>query len=209
MKQRILSGILTALGLAVLVFTAVAAFSGRNQPTTLLSQPEAAQARTEIFMDALCQGDWALASESLYGTPDISAAPDSAFADALWQAYQTNLSYSFDGECYADGNGISRDVTVTYLDIPALLSQAEPGFRQKLAKNAAADPEHPERLDETGAYKESYVLEVLAESAQALLAKQPETQTASLTLHLVCRDGQWLVLPDSPLTALLSGEMGQ
>lgn len=209
-SKHILSGVFLTLGLVILGLAAFLAFTGRNAPVRLLTVPQKAQSRTEELMQALSEGNWSGASAFLYGSPALEDNPtlDTLVAEELYTAYRTGLQYSFLGDCEADGTGLSRSVQVTVPDIPAILEELEPRFRQTLSQRAEAEKETRPVYDDGGNYQEAYLMSVLADTARELLAEENlPTRTQTLKLNLVCRDGQWYVLPDQALMNLLSGSM--
>lgn len=192
----------------LLIATAVLGVSSRNAAPVLLGTAEQADARTEALMEAVCQQDYASAEALLVGNPSLTPERETANAlsRVLWEAYGDSLSYAFTGSCHASGDGLSRYVTVTMLDIPAVLETLQAQSSRLLTSKAAADLEAA--YDESGTYREEFVMEVLAEAAQQLLEAEAPLTSRELTLQLVCRNGQWLIQPDSALTDVLSGGMG-
>lgn len=203
--MKTFSRVLTFLGAALLILTAAIAFGSRNASPRLLNAPEEARVVTQELMEDLSRGDLAAAGLLLSGQPVLENTPDlgGGYADVLWNAYWDSFQYAFAGDCYAGDNGLCRDVTVTVLDIPALLPSMESTYQTLLPKLAAAAGS--DALDSSGGYREDFVLQVLERSATEALAAQLPTQSRTLTLRLACRDGQWQISCDKNLTDILSG----
>lgn len=203
--MKTLSRVLTFLGAALLIVTAAIAFGSRNASPRLLSTPEEARDVPQELMEDLSRGDLAAAGLLLSGQPALENAPDlgSGYADVLWNAYWDSFQYAFSGDCYAGDNGLCRDVTITVLDIPALLPSIESAYQALLPQLAVAAGS--DALDSDGGYREDFVLQVLERSATEALAAQLPTQSRTLTLCLACRDGQWQIAGDKTLTDILSG----
>lgn len=203
--MKTLSRLLTILGAALLIATAALAFGCRNASARLLGAPEEARDVTQELMENLSRGDLAAAGLLLSGQPALENAPDlgSGYADVLWRAYWDSFQYTFAGDCYAGDNGLCRDVTVTMLDIPSLLPSIESTYQALLPKLAAEAGSNA--LDTDGGYREDFVLQVLERSATEALAAELPTQSRTVTLNLVYRDGQWQIAGDKNLTNILSG----
>lgn len=203
--MKTLSRTFALLGAALLIAAAAIAFGARNTPARLLGTPEEAHAVTQALMEDLSRGDLASAGTLLSGQPVLENSPElsSAYATTLWSAYWDSFQYTFAGDCYAGDAGLCRDVTVTVLDIPALLPVIESQYLTllpKLAAQASADALNPD-----GGYREEFVLQVLGQAAEQALSAQTPTRSWQLTLNLAYRDGQWWIANDADLTNILSG----
>ncbi len=175
-----LFGLLFAASLGAALFLTLIA---GNAPIITDSLTEA-EAQTQRLMDAVCSGDYAAAEELLTG--GLRLVPEgehsSALTQALWDAYIDTLSYSFHGGCYADDYGLYRDVTVTILDIPALLNDLPIGLGRTEDEQAA--------------------------DVQSALAKGDYTATRTLTLQLTGHGGRWMIHATPQLVDLMQGSMG-
>ena len=184
-----LSKLLGALSAILLLTAAVSALSLKNADPITTGSLAAADAQTEQFMEALCRGEFDTAANCLKGSPIL--APAGAFSDALtealWSAYADSLDYTFHGGCYADDYGLYRDVTVTRLDIPAVIADLQSRSSVSLSK-----PDH----------------EDLAEIAAELIAKGTYTTEYTITLQLTGFGGQWQIEPTPQLVALMQGTVG-
>jgi hypothetical protein len=150
-------------------------------------------------------------SATLYGKPELDSGrePTLAVGGVLWEAFRESLHCEFTGSCYATQSGISREVTVTALDISQVM---EPLKRRSdaLMTQRAENAEDPDTVyDENNGYREDFVMEVLCEAAQEVLAQQEYLTSRTLTLNLVYEDGQWWILPDQEMINILSGKLGK
>ena len=205
--KKFLSALFGLLFVLSLTATAVLAVSARDAEPVLVGTGASAKIRTELLMEALCAGDMATVSACLSGQPELKTGEnETALSQVLWSAYRDSLSYAFSGGCYVSESGLSRDVTVTHLDIPAVLEAIQevsgPLLRQRAAAAATS------AYGDDGSYREAFVMQVLAEAAQQLLSENTYETQRQLTLDLSCREGQWLVRLDPALTDVLSGGMG-
>lgn len=208
MNMDTLSRRMTTLGAFMLVLSAVLAFSNRNAPARLLTTPTQAESHTQQVMNAMVQGELSTLGTLLYGQPQLDDLPefDNPVIAVLWDGYWESLSYTFQGDCYACDTGLRRDVTVTALDICALLPQVEAQY-QALLPQLAAQAEAETAFHADGGYREDFVLSVLEEAAREAMAQQQPQQSWNLTLNLLFRDGRWWVQADAALMELLSGGM--
>ncbi len=184
-----LSKLLGALSAILLLSAVVLALSLRNADPISTGSIAAADAQTEGFMEALCSGEYDTAAGYLRGSPAL--APQDAFSnaltEALWSAYTDTTDYTFHGSCYADDYGLYRDVTVTRLDIPAVIADLQSRSSVSLSKSDRED---------------------LAEIAAELIAKGTYTTEYTITLQLTGFGGQWQIEPTPQLIALMQGTVG-
>ena len=103
---------LLGTGLAALAVMLCLLFSDASP--MLLIPADAAEAKTEALMEALCAGDYAAAESCLSGQPDLGANREAVdtVSDLVWQAWLECLDYEFTSPCYPSETGLSRDVTV-------------------------------------------------------------------------------------------------
>ncbi len=200
-------GLFFALLAAVLILGTVGlCLRSLDAPVKLLASAQDAEARTETLMEALVQGDYDGVSSVLYGQPSLGGdeEPSQEIGVLLWEAYGSSISYTFDQGCYATDTGLARDVTVTALDISAVMAPLEERFNDLLEEQAAE--EDPSVVyDEDDGYREEFVMAVLAQAAEQVLTQGSYLSSQTVTLELTCQDGQWWVVPGTELLRLLSG----
>lgn len=205
---KLLSALFGLLFVLLLVGTAMLGITFRNAEPLVMASMEKADARTEALMEALCQQDYAAAGKLISGKPKLepNGEPATALGKVLWEAYGKSLSYEFDGNSYVSDGVVCRQVTVTLLDIPALMEELQAKSTKTLAVKAAENP--AEAYDADGAFCEEFVAEALAESAESMVKSDEYMTERSLTLQLTGHGGKWVVCADRTLMDLFVGGMG-
>ena len=201
------SMIFAAVGAALMLGTIVLCLFSLDAPVEMIGMPKEAMACAEEMMDALAEGDFASAAQRMYGQPELGAEgmPDDAMSAQVWQAFLDSISYEFVGVCYAEDSGIYRDVSITVLDVPALM-ETLPGRVSDLAARKMESAEDMEALyDESGHFRPELVQEVLREALNQALEETTAMVSHDATLKLIHRDGQWWVVPDQALLQAISG----
>lgn len=202
---KFLSAVFAVLGAVLVIGTAVLSFTSLDAPVRLLSSMENAEEKTEALMDAICQGNYTSAASVMYGRPELDAGqtPSSELGVLLWDAYGDSLSYEFTGGCYATDSGVARDVTITALDISAVMEPLEEHYRKLLQEAEGSDS-----YDMSDENREAFVMGVLCDAAAEVLEESDYLTSRSVTLNLTCQDGQWWILPEQELLNVISGGVG-
>ena len=171
--------------------------------------PKATQC-TQDFIDAIDREDYAAASTLLAGQPQLDPASESksALSDLLWEAYHSTFSYEFTSECYATETGLARDVRITALDIPAVMTVLEERT-PKLLEQRVATTDGNLVYDKNNNYREDFVMDVLHDCAASILAKDQPCTSWDITLHLDFQNGQWQILPEPALMNVISASMSK
>lgn len=205
-----LSAVFALLAVVLILGTVALCFLSLDASAILVGGARQAEARTEALMEAICQGDDAAAGSMLQGQPalDSGRSPESSLGQLLWEAYRGSIAYEFSGSCYASDSGLCRDVTVTALDIPAVMQQLKADAQTLLNKHAASS-DSDEVYEDDGSYREEFVMDVLCDGAKKILKQEQPLTSHTITLQLTCRDGQWYVLPDPALIHVLAGGMAK
>lgn len=198
------------LGAFLLVVAAVLSFSSLNTPAKLLFASKDAEQRTVEYMDAVCRADLEAVGAMMAGQAGFysSGELDSELASFLWDAYVKSISYAFSDGCYASDSGLSRDVRVTVLDIPAVMKTLKARSQELLAQQASVT-DGDLVFVENGQYREEFAMGVLYEGAAAILKEGGVSKDVTLTLQLTYQDGQWYILPNPAVTNILSGSIGE
>ncbi len=200
--------ILTAMGLAVLVFTGALAFWARELPAVILSEPKEAVATVQAFLNELNRGELSQAGRMLYGQPNLDGKSEfeNPVVAALWRAYTQSLQGCLTGSCYGAEDGLYQDVTITALDIQGILPLAECQYEALLPQRSLEQGNGAINLED-GTYRKEFVLSVLEEAVQSVLTQEPLTVSRTVSLPLVYREKQWWILPQSDLMDILAGGM--
>ena len=188
-KLSKLFGILSVITLSAAVLFAVAM---KNTPSLTVGSWDAADFLSEQFMEAVCCGNYADAEAMLIGSPvlHLEQGFTNPLSERLWDAYISTLSYTFHGSCYSSDHGLYRDVTLTILDIPTLLTD--------LQKQSVYLP----------AFSSAAEMNILAEAVQDTIESGSYTTTRTLTLQLMTHRGKWKISPTVELIDLMQGSMG-
>lgn len=205
-----LSAIFALLGAILILGTVALSFLSLDAPARLVGSSDDAEQRSQAFMDAVCQADYAAAGNMLLGQPQLDSAQEasSALSALLWDTYTGSLSYAFTGECYASDSGLSRNVQITALDISrvmTLLEERSEALLEQHVEAASSDMVY----DENNNYREDFVMEVLRDGVSAILKEGDFSTSREITLHMTFADGQWWILPEQALVNILSGGMGK
>lgn len=206
---RICACAFAAVGAALMLGAIVLCLFSLDAPVEMIGMPKEAMACAEEMMDALAEGDFASAAQRMYGQPELGAEgmPENAMSAQVWQAFLDSISYEFVGVCYAEDSGIYRDVSITVLDVPALM-ETLPGRVSALAEQRMEAAENMTALyDDSGNFRPELVQEVLQEAVAQALRDKPAATSYDVTLKLICQDGKWWVVPDQALLQAISGGM--
>lgn len=204
--MKVFSRVLTILGLALVLFSGALAFTAREFPVTLLSQPTDAEETVQTLVDALNQGDLSQASLVLYGQPALEETPDfdSPFLATVWARYLESLCCRAEGGCIASDSGLSQRIIMDALDIQGALPKVERRYAELLPLRAQSEASETVYHDD-GSYRENFVLSVLDEAAREVFSQDCDTLSRRVTLALVYREGRWWVLPQEGLMDILAG----
>lgn len=206
-NKKILSVLFAALGAALAAGALTTCLGALNAEPVLLKAPEAALETAQTVMDAVCRGDYEAAGGMMYGSPDLGASrePADEVGVLLWDAFVDSISYELTGECYATDSGVAQDVRVTSLDLSSVTAVLRERA-QTLLTQRVEDAEDAEQVyDENGDYREDFVMDVLYDAAVQALEEDAAYSQRDITLNLVCRQGQWWVVPDQALLSAISG----
>lgn len=196
-----------AIGTVLMVGAIGLCLFSLDAPAKIHKMPEEAVACSEKLMEAVSGGDYETAAALMYGQPDLGVHgnPADQAGEMIWTAFLGSISYEFKGPCYVLDAGLARDVAVTALDVPSVTGSVGLRARELLTGKVASATDLAELYDETNNFREDLVEEVLSEAVIYALAEDAKTVTRDVTLKLICRDGQWWVVPDAQLLQLLSG----
>lgn len=203
-KFSFLFAVLAVLAAAAGVYFA---FANIGAEPVLTKQPEAARERVVALLDAVCANDYDTASAQLYGTPDLGIDRDASdpVGVLLWEALESSRSYSIVGDCYATNTGLAWNVELTCLDLDSVTANLRHRSQTLLEERVANAKDITEVYDENNEYREEFVLKALYDATVEALAEDARPITFTFTLQLTYADGQWWILPDSPLLEAISG----
>jgi len=204
---RFFGVILGILGTVLLLGSYGFCLLSRNAPVRILELPEAAVNASDVFAQALNDGDLASAAEMIYGQPDLGvgtvpADPETAI---IWDAFLESISFEFAGKCYATESGLARRGTISVLDVSGV-TQKLPEHTQALVNQRIAEAEDlADIYDDQNQFRQELVTEILGQALRQTLAENAEMITREVTLQLINRDGNWWIVPDQALLNAISG----
>ena len=177
------SGLLLSLAVLLVVLSGL---SGQILVTDADGIPDAA----ESVMAAIHSGNWedleALVADANELAPETG--DENSAHHLIWDAYRNSLRWSCEDGYGIGGSHVTQKVTVTCLDIPAL-TDAMARILPELSDNA---------INMTAE-------QALSAATEAVLRQELPLTEEKITLSFVRKNGQWLLIPDNTLLALLSG----
>lgn len=204
--EILLSGLFFLVGVAVTVLTIGICRTYYDQKPILLEQPEEISSNLTAMLDAVCDGDYELASQSILGKPDFGVSREATdeVGILIWDAYLDSMTYELVGECYVTDSGIAQDVTLTYLDADSVTSQLEQRAKTMLEEKVQNATDVSEIYNENNEYREDVVMKILHDVTLDALREDAKTTTVTITVNLTYQDGQWWIVPEKALLDAIS-----
>lgn len=189
---------------------ALAVYIGMNYTQAnpqLLTPPTVARNKVVMMMNAVCDGDYAQASEAILGNPSLGVDRDAAdeVGVLFWEAFEESMSFELVGECYTTENGLAQNVILTGLDIGSLTVNLKDRAQTLLEQRVAEAEDISEVYDENNEYREAFVMAVLYDAALQALEEDAVMSSVELTIQLSYHEGQWWVVADTALLDAISG----
>ena len=205
--KKFLAVILCLVGLCAAAAAVYLSTQFMDANPILLTPPDEAKNRVVAMMDAVCQGDYAEASQSILGTPSLGVDREagSDVGIIIWEAFQESMSYELVGECYTTEQGLAQNVTFTCLDITSVTEQLRDRSQVMLEQRVAEAENVSEIYDDNNEYREDFVMDVLYDAATDALKENTREMTVELTIRLSYQDGSWWVVADEALLDAISG----
>ena len=204
---KFFAGIFGAIGTVLLVGSIGLCLVSLNAPVQMVETPAGAVKCSETLADAISQKDFAAVEDCIYGQPDLGM--DQTLEDTMvfeiWNLFENNLMFSYQGECYTKDAGIYRDATVTYLELASVTENLQTRAHALLTQKVEAATDMAQLYGEGGEFREELVAQVLREALDQASREDARVLTERVTLELVHRDGQWWAVPDAALLTALSG----
>ena len=200
------SGLLGTLAGALTVAALTVCLTQRDADPVILRYPQGAEDCVNSMMSAICSGDYASASQYLYGTPDLGSAPagGSEAAAQLWQSFTGSLEYTADSPCTATATGISQQVTIRSLDLNGVLESMAENAPVLLERKIALADRMSDVYDDNQNYLPAFVDGVLAQAA-AMALEEAQTVEHTIDVNLLYDAYQWWVMPDQAFLNAVSG----
>lgn len=204
--QIILSVLFFLVGTAVTVVTIGICRNYYDQMPILLEQPDAISSNLTAMMDAVCEGDYEKASQSILGTPDFGVDREASdeVGVLIWDAYLDSMTYELIGECHVADAGIAQDIALTYLDVHSVTSQLEQRAKSMMEQRVQEAVDVSEIYDENNEYREDFVMDILHDVTLDALREDAKTTTVTITVNLTYQDGQWWIVPEKAFLEAIS-----
>ena len=207
MMKKILAAVFAVVGICAAAAAVYIGVNCTDRKPELLTPPTVARSKVVALMDAVCEGDYELASQAILGNPSLGVDREASgnVGAMIWNAFQDSLSYELVGECYTTEDGLAQDVTVTSLDIESVTVNLRQRSQTLLEQRVQEAENTAEIYDENNEYREDFVMTVLYDAAVQALEEDAVVQTVSLTIKLVYSNGSWWVVADNALLDAISG----
>lgn len=205
---RIIAGVLLA---AVSLCAAAAAVYICNHfvdaKPMLLTPPDVARSKVIMMMNAVSEGDYEEASQSIYGTPSLGVDREAAdeVGALIWDAFRNSISYELQGECYTTEQGLAQNVSITCMDVTSVTVNLKERSQTLLEQRVEEAMDVSEIYDENNDYREDFVMAVLRDAVEDALVEDARMMTMELTVNLSYQDGKWWVIADEALLDAISG----
>ena len=206
-NRKLFSAFFALLGICAATAGVYLSISFRTADPILVRSADKAESQVYDFLNAVKANDFDRASRMLYGQPDLAASrlPAENVGVLIWAAFWDSFTYELDGEFYATEDGIARRVSLSMLDIDALSDdlqkRAQTFFQERVANTLDAN----EVYDQNHEYRMDFVMAVLSDATKTALEKNTVKKTEWITVKMVYEDGQWWILPEERLLAVIVG----
>ena len=205
---RYIAGVLlAAVGIAAAAAAVYICTQFLDAKPMLLTPPDAARNEVVALMDAVAEGDYEKASQSIYGMPNLGVDREAAdeVGTLIWAAFQDSIRYELRGDCHATEQGLAQNVSITCMDVTSVTVNLKERSQALLEQRVAEAENVSEIYDENNDYREDFVMAVLRDAVLDALAEDAREMTVELTVNLSYQDGKWWVIADEALLDAISG----
>lgn len=204
---KFFAGIFGAIGTLLLVGSIGLCLFSLNAPTRMGETPAGAVACSDQLAQAISNQDYAAVESCIYGRPELGMEEtiEDTMVFEIWNVFENNLTFSWQGECYMRDAVICRDAAVTYLEVASITENLQTRAHALLTQKVEAAADMAELYDDGGEFREDLVIQVLYEALDQACLEDARFVTQNVTVELVHRDGQWWAVPDRQLLTALSG----
>ena len=205
--RYIASVLLAAVGIAAAAAAVYICTQFVDAKPMLLTPPDEARSEVVVLMDAVAEGDYEKASQSIYGTPSLGVDRDAAdeVGVLIWAAFQDSIRYELRGDCYTTEQGLAQDVSITCMDVTSVTVNLKERSQVLLEQRVAEAEDVSEIYGENNDYREDFVMAVLRDAVLDALAEDAREMTVELTVKLSYQNGKWWVIADEALLDAISG----
>lgn len=207
--KYLFSFLLAAVGLSAAAAAVYLSMEFVDAKPILLTPPDAARSKVIMLMNAVSDGDYEEASQTIYGTPDLGVDREAAdeVGVLIWNAFQGSVTFELLGDCYTTEQGLAQDVSITCLDVTSVTENLKTRSQELLELRVEEAADVSDIYDENNEYREDFVMEVLRSAVVDALEEDAKTMTVELTVNLSYQDGKWWVVADEALLDAISGGM--
>ncbi len=206
--RNILSLILGAAGIIAIIATIILCARGLQAKPIIKDEGNDPAIVAEEFISLALEGKSSEAEKLLLGssTLGLDSKPGDALGAMLYDALLESFSYEAKGSCTEDSIDASQIFTVTYLDLPSITALQQEATNARLAQYVEKAQRAEEVLAEDGSYLPEVAMAALEEVTAELLADaESHYVQTELTIRLRYSGGEWKVIADEELFAVLSG----
>lgn len=204
---KLFAGLFGIIGALLLVGSVGLCLLSLDAPVRMAEVPEAAVVCADTFCAALEAGDFDVAEDLIYGQPDLglTGTPKDEMTGMAWELMRSKFTFSWEGDCYLKDAVLCRDAVVSYLDAASITDNLPVRAHDLLTQRVETAADMTELYDDSGEFREDLIDAVLKEALTQACREDVKSVTTKVTVQLVCRDGQWWVVPDAALLMALSG----
>ncbi|MBE7016896.1 MAG: hypothetical protein E7420_01875 [Ruminococcaceae bacterium] len=202
------SVILGLVSVIAIVATILISIFAVNSKPVILSEGADPSGKAEQFLSLVLSGESSEAEKLLIGDSKLGldSKPQDKLGAMLYDALQDSFSYEVSSECVSESINASQNFTVTYLDIPSLTALQQEATNARLAEYVEAAVRAEEVLAEDGSYLPEVAMRALEEVTLELLENVEDHYVErEITINMQYISGEWMVVADASLFAILSG----
>ena len=205
--KNLFSILLAAIGLSAAAAAIYLSMNFVDAKPVLLTPPDVARSKVIMLMNAVAEGNYEEASQTIYGTPNLGVDREAGdeVGVMIWDAFEGSVTYELRGDCYTTDQGLAQDLSVTCLDVTSVTANLKERSQSLLEKRVAEAADVSEIYDENNDYREDFVMEVLHDAVRDALKEDAKMMTVDLTVKLSYQDGKWWVVADEALYNAISG----
>ncbi len=206
--RNILSALIGICAIVSIIVTVKVCSYGMEAKPIIMDEGSDPAAVAEQFVELVFSGESAEAEKLLLGSGKLGldSVPEDALGSMLYAALQDSFSYEKFGECSTDSIDASQTFTVTYLDIPSITALQQDATNTRLAEYLEAADRADEVQADDGSYLPEVAMRALEEVTEELLLDAEDHYVSTeLTVRLQYSAGEWKVIADEALFAILSG----
>lgn len=199
--------LLAAIGLGAAAAAIFLSMNFVDAKPMLLTPPDVARSKVIMLMNAVAEGNYEEASQTIYGTPDLGVDREAGdeVGIMIWEAFEGSVRYELRGDCYTTDQGLAQDVTLTCLDVSSVTANLKERSQTMMAQRVTEAEDVSDIYDENNNYREDFVMEVLHDAVRVALKEDAKEMTVDLTVRLSYQDGNWWVVADEALYNAISG----